>query len=191
MINRLDRETSGIVLVAKEATTARCWRRRWASRDVEKCYRAIVHGSVKEEKGCIDAPLGRDEQSAVAIKGTVRPDGVAAETEFHVLRRFTRAEGDFTLLAVRLLTGRKHQIRIHLAHVGYPIVGDKIYGGDERFYLDLVSGRLTDAQRSALLTPHHALHAQLVRYVEAGSEIRFEAEPEEWFEQFFEASREA
>ena len=191
MINRLDRETSGVVLVAKDPTTARSWRRRWESRDVEKLYQAIVHGSVKEENGSIRAPLGKDDGSAVAIKDAVRPDGAAAETDYRVLRRFTRADGDFTLLAVRLLTGRKHQIRIHMAHLGHPIVGDKIYGGDERFYLDLVSGRLTDAQRSALLTPHHALHAQLVRVVEAGRETRFEAQPEEWFEQFVEAAMEA
>ena len=100
MINRLDRETSGVVLVAKDPTTARSWRRRWESRDVEKLYLAIVHGHLEEESGRIDAPLGKDERSAVVIKDAVRPDGAAAETEFRVLRRFARAEGDFTLLEV-------------------------------------------------------------------------------------------
>ena len=75
MINRLDRETSGVVLVAKDPTTARCWRRRWESREVEKIYLAIVHGHLNEETGCIDAPLGKDERSEVAIKDMVRPDG--------------------------------------------------------------------------------------------------------------------
>ena len=63
-------------------------------------------------------------------------------------------------------------------------MGDKLYGGDERVYLDLVFGRLTDEQRRALLTPHHALHARLVRWVEHARETRFEAEPEEWFRRF-------
>jgi 23S rRNA pseudouridine1911/1915/1917 synthase len=184
LINRLDRETSGVVLAAKDPTTARYWRRRWESRDVEKVYLAIVRGHVERESGCIDAPLGKDERSAVAIKDTVRPDGAAAETEFRVLRRFVRAEGDFTLLEARPLSGRKHQIRIHLAHLGHAIVGDKLYGGDERLYLDLVSGKLTDEQRRALLTPHHALHARLVRCGEQGRETCFEAEPEEWFRRF-------
>ena len=92
--HRLDRETSGVVLVAKDPTTARCWRRRWESHDVEKLYLAIVHGHVRPEGGLIDAPLGKDEQSVVAIKDRVRPDGAASQTEFRVLRRFARAEGD-------------------------------------------------------------------------------------------------
>jgi 23S rRNA pseudouridine1911/1915/1917 synthase len=190
MINRLDRETSGVVLVAKDPTTARCWRRRWEGRDVEKLYLAIVHGHVKQESGCIDAPLGKDEQSAVAIKDTVRPDGASAQTDFRVLRRFERVEGEFTWIEARLLTGRKHQIRIHLSHLGHAIVGDKIYGGDERLYLDLVSGQLTGEQRRRLLTPHHALHARLVRFVEGDVETRFEAEPEDWFREFIPASHE-
>ena len=184
LINRLDRETSGVVLVAKDPTTARCWRRRWESHDVEKLYLAIVHGHVRPEGGLIDAPLGKDEQSVVAIKDRVRPDGAASQTEFRVLRRFARAEGEFTLLEARLLTGRKHQIRIHLSHLGHSIVGDKLYGGDERLYLGLVFGQLTEEQRRVLLTPHHALHARLLRYGDQEKEIRFEAEAEPWFTQF-------
>jgi len=184
LINRLDRETSGVVLVAKDHTTARAWRRRWESREVDKLYLAIVHGHVRNERGRINAPLGKDERSAVAIKDTVRPDGAAAQTEFRVLRRFAQSEGDFSLLEVKLLTGRKHQIRIHLAHIGHAIVGDKLYGSDERLYLDFVLGRLTDEQRRALLLPHHALHARSVSWMERGTERRFEAEPEEWFTAF-------
>jgi 23S rRNA pseudouridine1911/1915/1917 synthase len=184
MINRLDRETSGVVLVAKDPTTARCWRRRWESRNVEKLYLAIVHGHVQKETGLIDAPLGKDEQSAVAIKDMVRPDGAASQTEFRVLRRFARAEGEFTLIEARLLTGRKHQIRIHLAHLGHAIVGDKMYGGDEQLYLDFVRGELTEEKWRILMTPHHALHARLVAFAEPGKETRFEAEPEKWFREF-------
>ena len=184
LVNRLDRETSGVILLAKDLGTARELRRIWESRQVEKDYLAIVHGQVHKAHGVITAPLGKDEQSRVAIKDCVRLDGAAAETEYWVQQQFTHHGSPFTLLLVRPLTGRKHQIRIHLAHLGHAIVGDKLYGGDERVYLDLVSGRLTDAQRRALLTPHHALHARLVRWVEQGRETRFEAEPEEWFIRF-------
>src|SRR6185295_9507388 len=91
LINRLDRETSGVVLVGKNATAARGLRRLWESRVVRKEYLAIVHGHVLEPRGVIDAPLGRDEQSVVAIKDRVRDDGAAALTEFRVESRFDRA----------------------------------------------------------------------------------------------------
>ncbi|MBI3876844.1 MAG: RluA family pseudouridine synthase [Verrucomicrobia bacterium] len=186
LINRLDRETSGVVLVAKNDATARALRRIWETRAVRKEYLAIVHGHVVPEHYIIEAPLGRDEASRVAIKDCVRPDGAAAQTELRVNRRFTRAEGDFTLLHVAPLTGRKHQIRIHLAHIGHPVVGDKLYGGDEDLYLALVERRLTAEQRRRLILPCHALHASEVRFAWRGTEAVFRAEPEQWFSAFCE-----
>jgi 23S rRNA pseudouridine1911/1915/1917 synthase len=165
LIHRLDRETSGVVLMAKNAVAARELGRVWETRTVCKEYVAIVHGHVTADHGLIDAPLGRDEASPVAIKDCVRPDGAAAQTEFWVEERFVRCVADrpgltpFSLLRLRPLTGRKHQLRIHLAHIGHAIVGDKLYGGNPDFYLALVERRLTAAQLTALLLPHHALHA--------------------------------
>jgi 23S rRNA pseudouridine1911/1915/1917 synthase len=187
LVNRLDRETSGVTLVAKDLDTARELRRLWEGRQVEKDYLAIVHGHPREAHEVIDAPLGKDEQSRVAIKDCVRADGAAARTEYWVQWRLTNQQLPFTLLLVRPHTGRKHQIRIHLAHCGHPIVGDKLYGGDEDLYLALVEDRLTSEQRRRLILPHHALHARQVRVAWRGQKEVFRAEPELWFMGWLEA----
>ncbi len=184
LINRLDRETSGIVIVAKRADAALQLRRIWENRAVRKEYRAIVHGWPEPDHACIDAPLGKDDLSPVAIKDRVRTDGVPAQTEFWVELRFERSEGKFSLIRVQPHTGRKHQIRIHLAWRGHPVVGDKLYGLDEQLYLALVEGRLTDADRKRLILPWQALHAQQVEFTWAGRGRSFEVEPERWFTEF-------
>lgn len=226
LVNRLDRETSGVVVIAKSAEVARELGRIFESRAVAKEYLAIVHGHLREDTGRIDAPLGKDEQSRVAIKNCVRPDGAPAQTEFSVLRRFARAAAadvdrrmpvstipqfndamppasfdvqrstlnvecsprPFTFLRLRPLTGRKHQLRIHLAHIRHPIVGDKIYGPDEQIYLDFVAGRLTEEQQRRLILPQHALHAAELCFTWRGCDWRFRAEPECGFTAFLSES---
>jgi 23S rRNA pseudouridine1911/1915/1917 synthase len=184
LVNRLDRETSGVVIIAKNSGVAGGLGKILENRAVEKEYLAIVHGHVAAERGIIDAPLGRDEHSPVAVKDCVRSDGSPSQTEFWVERRFSRGEGKFSLLRILPRTGRKHQIRIHLAHVGHPVAGDKLYGGDEDLYLALVENRLTGAQRARLIFENHALHARAVRFVWRDRPMEFSCQPEPWFTDF-------
>jgi len=184
IVTRLDRETSGVVLVALNSRAAGELGKLLEKRAVEKTYLAVVHGTVQVDYQRIDLPLGKADKSRVAVKDTVRPDGTAARTEVWVERRFERGGLPFSLLRVAPETGRKHQIRIHLAAIGHPVVGDKLYGGDEDLYLALVEDRLTPEQRQRLILPNQALHAWKLRFPWRGQPVAFTAQPDKDFSEF-------
>lgn len=184
LINRLDRETSGVIVVAKSDTLARRLRGLWEARRVQKEYLAIVHGHLARDTFKIDAPIGDDPNSVISIKGTITYEGAPSLTSVGLIKNFTREEGEFALVKAAPATGRKHQIRIHLAHVGHPIVGDKLYGGDELRYLRFVQYAQTDEDKKALILENHALHAETLAFKIDDREYSFRAEPEEAFRRF-------
>ena len=119
----------------------------------------VTKSGVTEAHGVIDAPLGKDERSGVAIKDCVRADGAPARTEFWVERHVTRDEGAYTLLRVVPLTGRKHQIRLQLSHAGFPILGDRKYGSTRAFPsgIALHARRLVLAKLPDRVSPQSAI----------------------------------
>ncbi|MCB9914074.1 MAG: RluA family pseudouridine synthase [Planctomycetes bacterium] len=154
LCHRLDRETSGIVLVAKDPAAHPFLAQQFEERVVEKEYLAIVRGVPDADAGTIDAPIGPARMSAVRLKMTVAVDGLPCRTDWSVVRR----HGDVTLVRCRLHTGRQHQIRVHLQSIGLPIVGDKLYGEDEDYFRRHADGALTREDLERLELPRHALH---------------------------------
>ena len=165
IVNRLDRETSGLVLVAKNAGAARRFGLLMQEQRIAKEYLAIVFGSPKWDEISADSPLARQGAympSPIWLKQMIHPGGAAARTDFRVEKRFRRNKGEFAIVRARPKTGRTHQIRVHLASLGYPIVGDKLYGADERHYLEFIETGWTPKLERELLLPRHALHSAVL-----------------------------
>lgn len=121
IVHRLDKDTSGLIVIAKDERTAEELSRQFHDREVDKSYIALVHGSIEQNSGTIDAAIARNKHNRLRMK--VAPSGRSALSLWKVKQRFEK----FTLLDVEIKTGRTHQIRVHMAYINHPIVGDEVY----------------------------------------------------------------
>jgi len=159
IVHRLDKETSGVLILAKNNLIFNYFKNLFKTRKVEKEYIALVKGEIRKQQGIIDLPLTRSKKSPIKRKITVKKDeGRIALTRYKVLRLYD----GYTLLEVFPQTGRTHQIRVHLASIGFPVVGDKIYGKAKKI--------------NKLNLPHHFLHARTISFVlPSGKSIKIQA----------------
>ncbi len=164
LVHRLDRETTGVLLVAQDPPTSRALAKAFERGDVHKEYLALVAGRIEGDRGSITLPIGDARDSRVYVRREAGA-GQPAQTAWHVERRFP----DRTLLRLFPRTGRRHQIRVHLAAIGHPILGDILYGRPDRDYLDLVGGG-RDARREEGGPLRQLLHCARLRFPDpAGS----------------------
>ena len=154
LCHRLDRETSGVLLIGKTPQSHAEFMRQFEARETEKEYLAIVHGTLEAEHGTIDLPIGPSRTSSVELKMAVVADGQEAVTRWRVLERHRHC----SLVACQPLTGRQHQIRVHMDAIGHPLVGDKLYGVDEAVFQRYADDQLTARDRELLELDRHALH---------------------------------
>lgn len=186
IVHRLDKGTSGLLVVAKNDVVHRKLTDQFAARDVKREYRALVWGRFKQGEGIIDAPLGRHRGDRKKI-AVLRKGGKTAITTFRVEQTFV----DTTLLSLRLKTGRTHQIRAHLEHAGHPVFGDATYGGRHKRLPNMSGSRKKLFEELFETIGEFALHARTLgfQHPATGAAVDFSVEPPQNFSKVLEILR--
>jgi 23S rRNA pseudouridine1911/1915/1917 synthase len=159
LVSRLDRETSGVVVLARNPQAASLLQGAMHAREAVKTYLAILEGEVKRAF-TTECPVGPDVNSTFAARQWTGPNGKPAETRFEPLA----SSAGYTLVRAVPVTGRRHQIRVHAAAAGYPIVGDKLYCQDASLMVEFIANGFTEELEKRLLIDRHALHASRIEF---------------------------
>jgi 23S rRNA pseudouridine1911/1915/1917 synthase len=170
IVHRLDRGTSGALVVARNDAAHRALAAQFRARTVQKTYIALLHGRLPRDSGVINLPIARDPKRRTRMTARLR-SGREASTGWRVLLRLEK----FTLVAADLHTGRTHQIRAHLAHLGAPLIGDPLYGKQRAFKAE--GPYAEEAAAAVAAFPRQALHAAVLgfKHPVTGEELRFES----------------
>ena len=165
IVHRLDKDTSGLIVVAKNDAAHRALSAEFAGRRVRKTYIALVHGWLKNDRGTINSSIQRDAIRRIRMT-TRRSGGREAVTRYEVQRRIQSDSGKFTLLRVEIATGRTHQIRVHMASLGHPVVGDTLYGAPHE---------IRGNSRPTVSLPRNFLHSAEVQFMHprTGETLKF------------------
>ena len=158
IVHRIDKETSGLLMIAKNDNAHRSLARQLKEHTINREYRAIVYGNIKEDSGTLSYPIGRDPNNRLKMK-VIRENSKDATTHYEVIERF----GNYTYLKFKLETGRTHQIRVHMSHINHAIVGDKVYGPEKNVFG--LKSQLLHAKKLGFI------HPTKLEYVEFESEL--------------------
>ncbi len=173
LMNRLDRETSGLVLISRNTVAASTLGKMVMARQIHKSYLALVAGEAPVA-GVIDQPIGRKsdfEASDIYVLQIIHPEGKSAETHYRRIETRVYKGQPISLLEVELLTGRMHQIRVHLQSIGHSVIGDKLYGPDTSYYLRVVENGWSEDMKDRLYIRRQALHASNMEFQWQGTSI--------------------
>ena len=186
IVHRLDKNTSGLIVVAKNDRAHAALGAMFAGRHVRKTYLALVHGAVARQKGSISAAVSRDPVRRTRMTTRPSENARSALSHYEVVRYLATRFGKFTLLRVRIETGRTHQIRVHMASIGHPVVGDTLYGGTAQLTAQQAAPSPRSARRAAeperLRLGRNFLHAASLEFAHplTGKPLQLEAPlPEE------------